>query len=51
MVMLNLIRRLNTWKHWILMIICRLFGRNAAASGDAYRLPFEKLYGIGDYSG
>ncbi len=24
---------------------------NAAASGDAYRLPFEKLYGIGDYSG
>ena len=24
---------------------------NAAASGDAYRLPFEKLYGIGDYLG
>ena len=24
---------------------------NAAASGDAYRLPFEKLYGISDYSG
>lgn len=24
---------------------------NAAASGDAYRIPFEKLYGIGDYLG
>lgn len=24
---------------------------NAAASGDAYRIPFEKLYGIGDYTG
>lgn len=24
---------------------------NAAASGDAYRIPFEKLYGIGDYQG
>lgn len=24
---------------------------NAAASGDAYRVPFEKLYGIGDYAG
>lgn len=24
---------------------------NAAASGDAYRVPFEKLYGIGEYAG
>jgi len=23
---------------------------NAAASGDAYRVPFEKFYGIGDYA-
>ena len=24
---------------------------NTAAMGDAYRVPFEKLYGIGDYTG
>lgn len=24
---------------------------NATASGDAYRIPFEKLYGIGEYTG
>jgi TonB-linked outer membrane protein, SusC/RagA family len=24
---------------------------NTAAHGDAYRIPFEKLYGIGDYTG
>ena len=48
--MLNLIHRLNIWQHWILMIIYHLSG-NAAASGDAYRHHFEKLYGIGDYSG
>lgn len=24
---------------------------NVAASGDAYRVPFEKLYGIGEYAG
>lgn len=30
--------------------LCFVWG-NAAASGDAYREPFEKLYGIGSYTG
>lgn len=30
--------------------LCFVWG-NAAASGDAYREPFEKLYGIGNYAG